>query len=123
MPGLFEVLRRRHVARILRPGDELLRVVGPELAHAGIGGDGGVDELAALALDLADVDVEDGLAVLAEAYRPHRSVVELHFMQRSDERGLVLEPALDALHRLLHPQARGVSAGRVAPRRPPASSF
>ena len=34
-------------------------------------------------------------------------------MQRSDERGLVLEPALDAFHRLLEPQARGVGAGGV----------
>src|SRR6266542_2801929 len=60
------LLHGRGVARVLRAGQELLGVVLPELAHVAEGLERGVRELAALALHLAHVDVEDGLAVIVE---------------------------------------------------------
>src|ERR1700730_16789567 len=60
----FQVLRRRPVARIHRVLQELLGLVGPELADVGIGMDDPVDQPAVLALDLADLDVADDVAVL-----------------------------------------------------------
>src|SRR5947209_3001116 len=49
--------------------EKFLRIIGPELAHIRIGLDHGVDELAVLLLDLADVDVADHVAVFVEAHR------------------------------------------------------
>src|SRR6266404_4267802 len=94
---------RRIFAAVLWPGDERLRVVLPELADVAVSRHRYVDELAVSALDLADVDVEDRLAVLVQPQRPHRAVVELHVVQRVDERRLVLELALHELHRFLDP--------------------
>src|SRR5438477_5908881 len=113
----FGELERRVVAAVLRSGDELARLIGPELAHFGVGGDGGVHQLAAFALHLADVDVEDRLGVLAEADRSHRAVLELDIVQRFDERRVVLDPAFHRLERLLQPQARGIRARGIEPRR------
>src|SRR3954467_5509974 len=53
----FQVLRRRPVARVHRVLQELLRIVGPELADVRIRVDDGVRQAAGPALDLADVDV------------------------------------------------------------------
>src|SRR3954463_12387081 len=60
---LFEILRRRIVARVDRLRQELLLVVGPELADIRVGLDHRVDELATFALALADEDVADRIAV------------------------------------------------------------
>src|SRR5262245_2894722 len=80
---LFEVFRRRVVARIDRIGQELLLVIGPELADVGVGLDDSVDELAALALALADENLADHVAILIELDRPARGVGE---RDRSEER-------------------------------------
>src|SRR5712675_1451363 len=53
----LEILRGRPVARVHRILQELLRLVGPELAHVRIGLDDPVHQPSVLALDLADVDV------------------------------------------------------------------
>src|ERR1044072_5475410 len=60
----LQVLCRREVARLHRIREELLRIVGPELAHGGIGLHHRVHELAAAALDLADVGGHDGIGGL-----------------------------------------------------------
>src|ERR1043165_9704540 len=65
----LQYLRRRVVARIDRVLEELVISVGPELAHVRIGLHDRVDVLAALLLDLADVDVADHVAELVEADR------------------------------------------------------
>src|ERR1044071_10415451 len=62
----LQVLGRREVARVHRIREELLRIVGPELAHGGIGLHHGVHQLAVAALDLADVGGHDRIAVLVE---------------------------------------------------------
>src|SRR5713226_5040668 len=59
----LQIFRRREVARVHRVLQELLRVVGPELAHVGIGVDHAVHQAPVLALHLADVDVADHVAV------------------------------------------------------------
>src|SRR5581483_11394052 len=63
----LEVLRRRPVARVHRVLQELVGVVGPELAHVRIGLDHRVDQPPLLARHLADVDVADDVAVLVES--------------------------------------------------------
>src|SRR5499427_9565867 len=88
---------RPGLAIVDRMLEELARVIGPELADVGIGLDHGVDELAALLLDLADVDVADHVAVLVEAHRPATS---WHFVARPQpplQRILVLDPADELL--------------------------
>src|SRR2546422_8927592 len=62
----LQVLRRREVARGHRVPQELLRVMRPELAHAGIGVDHAVHQPPALALHLAGVAVADDVAELVE---------------------------------------------------------
>src|SRR5260221_6758976 len=114
--GLGE-LERRVVAAVLRPGDEFARIVSPELAHLRIGGDGGVHQLAAFALDLADVNVQYGFGVLAQADRTHRAVLELDVVQCSYERGMVFDASLDQLQRFFEPQPRRIGAGGVEARR------
>src|SRR2546425_11189849 len=58
----LQVFRRREVARVHRVLQELLRVVGPELAHVGIGVDHAVHQAPSLALTLADLAVADHVA-------------------------------------------------------------
>src|SRR6266446_1041682 len=62
----LQVLRGRPVARIDRILQELLGLVGPELAHVRVGVDDAVHQPAVLALDLAYIDVADHVAVLVE---------------------------------------------------------
>src|SRR6266404_4101112 len=62
----LQVFRRREVARVHRVLQELLRVVGPELAHVRIGVDHAVHQPGVLALDLADVDISNDIAVRVE---------------------------------------------------------
>src|SRR5438309_9801900 len=63
----LQVLRRREVARVHGVLQELLRLVGPELAHVRISVDHAVHQASVLALHLADVDVADDVAVLVES--------------------------------------------------------
>src|SRR4030081_3160150 len=70
----LQVLRRREVARVHRVLEELLRLVGPEIAHVRTGGDRAVHQPPVLALHLADVDVADDVAVLVEGDRAARGV-------------------------------------------------
>src|SRR5207244_1970010 len=112
--GEFE---RRGLTAVLRAGDEFARVVGPEPAPLGISRDRGVHQLAALAFDLADVNAQYGFAVLAEADRPHRAMLELHRVQRFDKSAVVFDPALHQLDRLLQPQACRIRSSGLAARR------
>src|SRR5215510_10993782 len=75
-PPCLLALQRRVVARVDGLGEEPLLVVRPELAHIGIGLDGRVDELVALALALPDVDVPHHVAEMVEAEGPARRVGE-----------------------------------------------
>src|SRR6266850_2433409 len=70
----LQVLRRREVARVHWVLQELLRVVGPELAHVGIGVDHAVHQAPVLALHLADIDVADHVAVFVERNGPAHGV-------------------------------------------------
>src|SRR6266446_1980051 len=96
----LQVLRRREVARVHRVLQELFRAVGPELAHVRIGVDHAVHQPAVLALDLADVDVADHVAVLVEPDLAARGVY-LEAAHRLHEGFLVLDPALDGVQRRL----------------------
>src|SRR5262249_23758982 len=62
----FEMPGRWKVPRVHGIGEELLRIVSPELAHGGIGLHHRVHQLAIAALDLADVGRHDRIAVLVE---------------------------------------------------------
>src|SRR5215475_3230122 len=104
---------RPGLAIVDRMLEELVRIVGPELADVGIGLDHGVDELAALLLHLADVDVADHVAALVEA---HRTAAGWDFVgrpQRRLQRILVLDPAVDLLERRFQHGAVGVGRGGV----------
>src|SRR5260221_3868436 len=122
-PRLPRVRNCDHASRLdvlsARPGrtivdrmlEELVRVVGPELADVGIGLDHGVDELAALLLDLADVDGADHGAVLVEAHRAAASRYLVARPQRCLQGILVFDPALDLLERRFEHGAVGIGRG------------
>ena len=61
---LLQVLRGRIVARVDGVFQEVVLVVGPELAHIRIGLDDGVDIFPVLLLDFADVNVSDDVPKL-----------------------------------------------------------
>src|SRR3954463_1812585 len=109
----FQVRCCRDVARILRRGEELLRIVAEELAHARDGFHDRVHQLAVLPLDLPYIDVEDGFAVLVELDRADGALRQLHGVERFHEGLLVLELPLDRLQRLLEEEPRRVCAHRV----------
>src|SRR6185369_1103476 len=112
---LLDVLGRRIVARVDRRGQERRRIVLPELAHVPVGVDHDVHEPAVAALDTADVDVDDRIAVGVEADRPLRRVGELYRAQRLHERGLVLDSSVDALDAGVDEQDAEVAADRAVP--------
>src|SRR5262249_59817089 len=62
----FEMPGRWKVPRVHGIGEELLRIVSPELAHGGIGLHHRVHQLSIAALDLADVGRHDPVSVLVE---------------------------------------------------------
>ena len=93
--------------------DELLGIVGPELADLRIGLDNGVVELAVHARDLADVDVEDRRAVLVEPHRADRPVGQADVVHRLEEGRGVVGLAAGGLERLLDDEQRRVGAGGV----------
>src|SRR3954464_9349290 len=88
--SLLEILGRRVVARINRVLQELVLLVGPELADVGIGLDDSVDVAAVLLLDLADVDVADDIAELIEPHRAAQGVRHFRLPQCLHEGVLVL---------------------------------
>src|SRR6266508_5542611 len=79
---LLEVLRRRVVARIDRVLQELVLLIGPELADVGIGLDHRVDVAPVLLLDLAEVDVADHVAEFVEPHRAAQGVRHLRLPER-----------------------------------------
>src|SRR5712691_3653851 len=113
----FEIFSARPgLAVVDRVLQELVGIVGPELADVRIGLDHGVDELAALLLDLADVDVADHVAVLVEAHGAACGLDLVAPAQRRHQRGLVLDLGTDLGERGLEHRAvgvgrRGVEAG------------
>src|ERR1019366_6000705 len=113
-----------------RIGEERLLVVSPELAHAGIGLDHGIDRLAGLHLALADKDVADHVAEMVELHRAARCVGERHLMQGFGERRAVvgvaageLNPGLDALACDVHPRRIAARKHAVVLSATPAYSF
>src|SRR2546423_9971205 len=77
----------------------LRRVVGIELGDLGIGLDRDVPELSARSLlDLADVDVEDGVSVRVELLRPEGRMGHGDALDRLQEEGLVGHIAVDLRH-------------------------
>src|SRR5438105_2653688 len=115
----LEIFRGRPLARIDRILQELLRIVGPELAHCRVGVDDRIDQSSLLAFDLANIDVADDIAVFVERYRAAHGV-DLSRPQRFHERRLVLDLAVDRCesgfeHRTLDISRRGVEAGVVLP--------
>src|SRR5438105_11704510 len=90
----LEIFRGRPLARIDRILQELLRIVGPELAHSRIGVDDRVDQASILAFDFANIDVADDIAVLVERYRAARRV-DPGRPQRFHECWFVLDLAVD----------------------------
>src|SRR5262245_17634114 len=78
---ILKVLRGWVVTRIDRVRQEIFLRVSPELAHARIGFDDRVDQLAILALAAADEDVADNVAVLVELDRSTRSVGDRDLVQ------------------------------------------
>src|SRR6266851_7574022 len=71
---LLEVLGRRLIATVDRLCQESLLVVGPELAHVGIGLDHCVRELAVLLLTLADEHRTHDVAEMIEMEGPPRGI-------------------------------------------------
>src|SRR5215813_14306991 len=79
--ALFEILGRGIVARVDGVRQELLLVIGPELADVWILLDHRVHQILALALALTNDDVADGVAILVELDRSARRVGERDLMQ------------------------------------------
>src|SRR6267143_1622260 len=90
--------------------EELFGLVRPELRDGREGVDDGVLQVAALALDLAYVDVLDGVAPGVELDGPARGVRDLHLAERRHELLPVLHVAPDQARRLVDPAA-GCIAG------------
>src|SRR5262249_7396739 len=78
---ILKVLCGRVVACVDRVSQECLFVVGPELAHARIGLDDRVHQLAVLALAAADENVAHNVAVLIKFDWPARGVGDRDLMQ------------------------------------------
>src|SRR5262245_28391412 len=106
--GAAEALSRFQrwvVARVHGLRQEPLLVVRPELAHLRIRLDRGVDELAALLLAAADVEVPDDVAEVVEEKRPARSIDEGDRAQRVVEGLAVVGLTARLLQRRLGHQA------------------
>src|SRR5947209_4899536 len=111
------VLTRRELPRVHGLLQELLRVVLPELAHMRVRVDDGVLQLAADALDLADVDVLRRVAVGVHLHRTAGRVGDPHPAQRGHERRAVLDVAADRLDRLADHAGARVAVLAVEARR------
>src|SRR6266568_7251183 len=91
------MLARGVVARVEGHLQELLGIVLPELTHRRVREDHGVLELAAHALDLADVDVLDGVAPLVDDDGTAREILQLDFLERGEQGLAVFDLAVDRL--------------------------
>src|SRR3989441_539362 len=111
------VLTRRELPRVHGLLQELLRVVLPELAHMRVRVDDGVLQLAAEALDLADVDVLRRVAVSVHLHRAAGRVGDPHPAQRGHERRAILDVAADRLDRLADHAGARVAVLAVEARR------
>src|SRR6266705_5725011 len=111
----LEILRGRPIARVHRIHKELLRLVGPELAHVRVGVDDAVYETPVLALDLADVHAPDHVAVAVERHRSPRGV-DLDGAHGLHERLLVLDVALQGLQGRFEHRGFDIGRGGVEPR-------
>src|SRR2546425_4262488 len=118
MVGTSAVPAGREVPRVYRLLQEFFGVVLPELADGRIRIDDGVLELAAHALDLADVDVLRRVAVGVHLHRPARRVGDLDLAERGHEGRAVLDLAADRAHRLVEDPRAGVAVLRVEGRDP-----
>src|SRR6185437_15394155 len=85
--------QRRVVPRIDRLGEEPLLVIGPELAHVGIGLDRELGQFAVLLHQAADVDIPHHITEMIEVERPARRVAQRHRAQRLDQCFLVVRLA------------------------------
>src|SRR5439155_23187314 len=87
---LLAVLAGRVVPRVERLLEIVLGLVLPELADGRVGGDHGVLQATAHALDLADVNVLDGIALGVHRERPARGVLDVDLAERGQQRGPIL---------------------------------
>src|SRR3954463_9582072 len=110
---LLQVLRLREGAGVRRALEELLRLVLPELAHVRVGLDHAVDEAAVLPLDFADVDGEDGIAVLVDPDGAPEALLDVEGSQRLHEGFLVLDVSLHLLQGEIEEESGRVRAGAV----------
>src|SRR3989441_889458 len=111
------VRTRRELPRVHGLLQELLRVVLPELAHMRVRVDDGVLQLAADALDFADVDVLRRVAVSVHLHRAAGRVGDPHPAQRGHERRAILDVAADRLDRLAYQSGALVAVLAVEARR------
>src|SRR6267378_5873542 len=111
----LQILGGRPIARIHRILQELLRLVGPELAHVRVGMDDAVHEAPVLTFDLADVNAADHVSVFVECNRPPGGF-DLDAAHRLHESRLVLDVSLDRVQGTF--EHRGLDVGRcgVEPR-------
>src|SRR5919197_4943156 len=105
----LQIVRGREVARIDRVLEKLLRLIGPELAHVGIGVDDLVHQPSLLARDAADVDVAHHVPVLVERDRAAAGV-HLDGADGLHESRFVLDVSADRVERGL--QHSGLGVGR-----------
>src|SRR5919198_1195828 len=105
----LQIVRGREVARIDRALEKLLRLIGPELAHVGIGVDDLVHQPSLLARDAADVDVAHHVPVLVERDRAAAGV-HLDGADGLHESRFVLDVSADRVQRGL--QHSGLGVGR-----------
>src|ERR1700746_3213888 len=96
---LFEIARRRIIARINWVFKKRLGVVGPKLTDIRIGAHDGIHELTTLADHLANVDVPDHVSILVERDRSAHRIWHLNGTQRRHEGVLVLDSAAHGLDR------------------------
>src|SRR5262245_48696560 len=110
------VLAGREVAIVDGLLEELFRLVLPELRHVGKDVDHRVPQLPVLLLDLADVDVLDGVAVVVELDGAPRRVGDRDFPESGKEFFAVLHFAPHGLGRLVDPASGRVAGLRVVRR-------
>src|SRR5262249_19431767 len=110
---LLEILCRRGVARIERVLQELLLLLGPEMAGVRIGLDHRVDVSLVLLLDLADIDVANHVAEFVEPHRAAQGVRHLRLPERLYERVFVLGLAADRLERVVEHLAAEIGLGGI----------
>src|SRR5262249_4190283 len=113
--GLFEILASREVAREHRLLDELLGIIGPELAHLRISLDDRVGELAVQMRRFTNVNVEDRCSVFVETYRSDRAVTKPDLLHGFEKCHRVVCLSAGCLEGLLDDEKCSVGTRRVEP--------